>query len=453
MLLRTTTNLCLGMALAFTLVNCAHKPPEVETISATQDPSTEITQTDKMLHDGREAQLDVLSPKNFTNAEKSLEKAKELRSDNKPNEKILEQVAYSRGWLKEAQAKGDVARASMTTITDARSGAWHAGADKNYPTEWNKLEKDTKEVTSDIEKGKLPKDKESAELTQRYHSLEVKTIETTSLGKAQINLKTASDQGAAKLAPKTYTNAEDKYKKADDLIKADPRNSSAINAAAAEATTASEKLVSITSKVKGAAGSTEDLVLNNEDQAGTISNLETQNTETSGALATTASALQMQEERTAALAKRTAVNDKAEKIRSEFNPNEAEVFTEGSKILIRLKGLQFATNKAVIPAKSKGILDRVDSAIKDNNLAKAKISVQGHTDGVGSRSVNMALSEKRAQAVQEYLIANGDIPRENIEAKGVGFAKPTADNKTAETRAQNRTIDVVIETTAPTAAE
>jgi OOP family OmpA-OmpF porin len=70
------------------------------------------------------------------------------------------------------------------------------------------------------------------------------------------------------------------------------------------------------------------------------------------------------------------------------------------------------------------------------------VRVEGNTDGVGERSANQALSEKRAAAIVEYLIARG-VPRTRLVARGNGSAKPVAFNTTAEGRAQNRRTDVV----------
>lgn len=72
------------------------------------------------------------------------------------------------------------------------------------------------------------------------------------------------------------------------------------------------------------------------------------------------------------------------------------------------------------------------------------LTVAGHTDDVGSEEANLALSEARAQAVVDYLVAGG-VAAERLSAVGFGETQPIADNTTADGRAQNRRIEFVVE--------
>jgi outer membrane protein OmpA-like peptidoglycan-associated protein len=72
-----------------------------------------------------------------------------------------------------------------------------------------------------------------------------------------------------------------------------------------------------------------------------------------------------------------------------------------------------------------------------------KLEVEGHTDSVGSDEYNMQLSEKRAEAVREYLISQG-ISDANVTAKGFGKTMPVASNDTAAGRQQNRRVELVV---------
>jgi len=71
------------------------------------------------------------------------------------------------------------------------------------------------------------------------------------------------------------------------------------------------------------------------------------------------------------------------------------------------------------------------------------VAVECHTDSVGSDQTNMTLSEKRAQAVRDFLVSAG-VPDDHITAAGKGEAEPVATNKTSAGRQQNRRVELVI---------
>ena len=70
------------------------------------------------------------------------------------------------------------------------------------------------------------------------------------------------------------------------------------------------------------------------------------------------------------------------------------------------------------------------------------IRVEGNTDNLGDESWNQGLSERRAQAIVDYLVSRG-IDARRIVAQGNGSSKPVASNKTAEGRARNRRTDIL----------
>lgn len=74
----------------------------------------------------------------------------------------------------------------------------------------------------------------------------------------------------------------------------------------------------------------------------------------------------------------------------------------------------------------------------------AKIEVDGHTDSTGTEAYNQKLSERRAVAVKDYLIKEAGVDSSKITAVGYGEARPVADNKTAEGRAKNRRVEILI---------
>ena len=67
------------------------------------------------------------------------------------------------------------------------------------------------------------------------------------------------------------------------------------------------------------------------------------------------------------------------------------------------------------------------------------IRVEGHTDSQGDDAYNLELSQRRAQAVVDYLVGKG-VDRARLQAKGFGEARPLADNRTRDGRAENRRV-------------
>lgn len=106
-----------------------------------------------------------------------------------------------------------------------------------------------------------------------------------------------------------------------------------------------------------------------------------------------------------------------------------------------MTGIQFETGKATILKKSYPILDEVAKVFNEN--PDYIIEVQGHTDNVGNAEANMTLSERRAQAVRDYIVKKGVEPT-RITAHGYGSTVPIADNSTKAGRAKNRRVEFKI---------
>jgi outer membrane protein OmpA-like peptidoglycan-associated protein len=122
-----------------------------------------------------------------------------------------------------------------------------------------------------------------------------------------------------------------------------------------------------------------------------------------------------------------------------------EITQEALKELkVQARSVFFVTGKAVLQNADKGQTDGRLDAIKEiiKNYPNAKFSIEGHTDNVGNAKANQKLSEARAKAVMDALVAKGVNP-ENLTYKGFGASKPVASNKTAKGRAENRRTEVI----------
>jgi OmpA-OmpF porin, OOP family len=102
--------------------------------------------------------------------------------------------------------------------------------------------------------------------------------------------------------------------------------------------------------------------------------------------------------------------------------------------------INFETGKSDIKPESQSIIGQIVEMLKQN--PGLNISIDGHTDDVGSAQSNQVLSENRAKSVMNALIAQG-IASSRLSAKGFGASKPIADNRTEEGKAKNRRVEIV----------
>ncbi|TKS53744.1 OmpA family protein [Luteimonas yindakuii] len=99
--------------------------------------------------------------------------------------------------------------------------------------------------------------------------------------------------------------------------------------------------------------------------------------------------------------------------------------------------VEFQSGSAQLTDIGRGILDEMASGLRE--IGDARVQIVGHTDDVGARQGNIALSQARALAVRDYLVGQG-ISVDSLSVLGVGPDEPIADNGSDEGRARNRRI-------------
>ena len=108
---------------------------------------------------------------------------------------------------------------------------------------------------------------------------------------------------------------------------------------------------------------------------------------------------------------------------------------------LNIQIINFATSSHAVPDENKVILDT--AATKLASLPDARLKITGHTDSQGNHASNKKLSERRANAVREYLVSKG-VPAEQIEVFGASSDEPVASNATEQGRFQNRRIEFTL---------
>jgi outer membrane protein OmpA-like peptidoglycan-associated protein len=136
------------------------------------------------------------------------------------------------------------------------------------------------------------------------------------------------------------------------------------------------------------------------------------------------------------------VREQNEKLVADLAPLKLRVEETARGVEINLPGVYFEFNRSdLTPSASKNVTKIGDIL---SNVEGRVVSVEGHTDSVGSDEYNYRLSRSRAEVVREALVARG-FSSSRIRATGFGESQPVSDNATDERRARNRRVEVIVE--------
>ena len=137
------------------------------------------------------------------------------------------------------------------------------------------------------------------------------------------------------------------------------------------------------------------------------------------------------------------LDNKEKKLRQQMAGTGVDVNRnpDGSVGLIMPGNITFDTNKSNIKPNFYATLDKVAQVLTEDN--KSGILVTGYTDSTGNDSINIPLSQARAQSVASYLASRG-VSTARINAQGHGSSNPIASNATAAGKEQNRRVEISI---------
>jgi outer membrane protein OmpA-like peptidoglycan-associated protein len=125
--------------------------------------------------------------------------------------------------------------------------------------------------------------------------------------------------------------------------------------------------------------------------------------------------------------------------------NLAAVKQEERGLVITLSGsVLFKSNESTLMPAAQTKLNQVVETLSANG--KSPLVVEGHTDSQGEDASNQILSQKRADAVRDYMVSKG-YDAALVTAQGIGEARPVADNNSPEGRANNRRVEIVVQNT------
>ena len=138
-----------------------------------------------------------------------------------------------------------------------------------------------------------------------------------------------------------------------------------------------------------------------------------------------------------------AYMDKQERdLKARTAGTDVQVIRQGDELLLNMPaGITFATDRSDVQPQFRPTLDQVAQVL--SQYEQTYVDVYGHTDSTGSDSYNLALSQRRATAVADYLASHG-VNSARLGTRGFGKGQPVASNATEDGRAANRRVEIKI---------
>ena len=440
---------------------------------------TLFTQTDDALKAANEARANILAPKNYAEAAAAYRSAEDKLQRGRSIDSIKSDLDDAAKALRKAVDATRLANVTLASAIQARNDAVEANAEKFASKEWREAEVKFASAAKRLEDGNVNAAKSRANDAEGlFRSAELAAIKANYLDETRRLIGQAKDARVDRYAPKTLAKAEVLLSQAEKALTEDRYDTDEPRSLARQAKYEVKHAMYLARELKPVRDrdvSLEDFALANEvpivsiagsldlvaelDEGfdaptnaiiGRVEDLQKESYELSerrsqifeleNELQNLEKELGVQSDR---LAAQEAQRRKFRQIESTFDAGEAQVLTQGQNILVRPIGLVFSSGSAQIETEYFSLLRKVQDAIRV--FPDSHIVVEGHTDSFGGDATNLELSQARAEAVREYLLANmRDLPASDVESVGYGESRPVANNETVEGRAKNRRIDVVI---------
>ncbi len=417
----------------------------------TTNATAEIDNLESQMSTALRGQVNVLSPNHYAEARKKLDEAKKENQDRKSNADVLDDLGYAKANLDAANEVAPRVESALPEVTKAREDALAADAVRLRNADLIDADSAFKKTSADFEKGNPTVSlKDRGNLQKKYMDVEVAALKANYLGESKALIEAAKKMDAKKYASTTLASAEAKYQDAERTIETDRHNSTAIAQTANAAATEAKRAVEITRLAKGVKNeSPEEAAIAMEAKRNEAARNAAEAERNAARLSTARETIRDKNSEISAinadnsqLTGEKRFNEAFKTAQNSFSADEAEVYRQGDNLVVRLKGMPFPSGRSELPDSSFVVLNKVKDVIA--TLGAEKVVVEGHTDAAGSKTKNQALSQKRADAVAKYFVAEKAVPSEQIEAKGYGDTRPLASNKSKDGRAQNRRVDIII---------
>ncbi|MBI4547938.1 MAG: OmpA family protein [Ignavibacteriae bacterium] len=459
-------------------------------------------EANQIMAQAKEKKADLYSPSSFERAMEYYNEATDYYARGRNLEDIREKLKNAEAYFAKALDACKIGEVTFSATMAARTDAQSAGAPTSSAALWKKAEEKFNRAARSLEYGNMNSAKsDGTEAEALYRAAELEAIKSNFLSPARELLKKADAIHVEDNAPKTLEKAkklalqveqlltqkrydtdearqiaqEAKYEAAhaiylhqlitkmkkedktleDALLSAEPpfqriagtlgfqaRFDSGFEGPVNNTLAAIKEKDARTTKDADAIMQAAEVIRQKEQE---IDNLKQQVRSMEGRLGTLTETEKKLQEAGRDLERKLAIQRGQEEtirqVSNMFTSDEGQVLRDGNNIVIRLYGLSFPVGERTIEPEYYLLLTKVQEAIK--RFPNCQIMIEGHTDSQGSDETNQMLSEKRAKTVAEYIMANMGVEI-GVNHQGFGESRPVANNETAEGRAKNRRIDVVI---------
>ena len=455
----------LSILIFIILTGCSGPNLKVAPVAISDNPSSKIFELEETLATGRTQQINVLSPSWYAKADIYLDKARYGLANNDSVAKILQNVAYGHASFDRAKEYALIAQSAISQAIRARELANAAGA-ASLGDDYQRMEDQFIALTTDIEDNNLTRaEKNEGKVAKGFADLELRAIKENTLGEVRSLLATNIKNGAKTLAPITWEEMQNKANaalfQAQRLGQIMAMSNSFKNMSPENISLQQEsRLHQINSQLGGRDFRNEpiDIQLQNilesvaslQDDNKYLKEKRQQDKDKIAVLEKQNKEVQREHELITLQEKETKARLEADRhfqqlfneVQGMFTQDQAEVYKQGKNLVIRLKTIHFPVGKDLIMPDNYALLSQVRKAIR--TFSESEVVIEGHTDSTGSAAINAQLSQKRAEAVRQYFIASGALEEQKLTAIGYGSERPLATNDTAEGRAINRRIDIII---------
>lgn len=460
-------------------------------VASAQSVESEVEAYADRVETGRMQNLHLIAPQAFNAATEHLAEARQMLDEGERITDIRETVQRGQQELSRAGQLQEIGQVILGEVIIARSDALEARAPEFASNGWEDAESALINAGRDVEKGDQNDARDNAaSALQHYREAELQAIRADVLGSARTLQTQARDDDAEQFARQTWQDAEAKLQEAEQALAGDRYNRARSRNLAQQASTQyqhASQIAGIAKRIdEDVDRRVEETLLSYESQISRIAqelgtnvtfdtavepatdrlvawvnSMKEDRMNLQGSLnerreridrlqqvvdsldARLATLEQRDQSMTAELQRQGDRERTLQRVREVFDLNEAEVLLRGDELIVRVQGLNFPVGSSEIQPVNFSLLTKVQRVLRE--FPEGGVVIYGHTDSQGNDATNQKLSEKRSEAVRDYLLANMTMSPDRIQAMGYGESQPLASNDTEAGRTKNRRIDVTID--------